>query len=77
MCSLYLPSTGDINVTVRFCPAIIASSYRGVIRTGPSYCSQGDHKGQHDDGDLFAVTHLNPNHEPETIDCKIQYKNPK
>ena len=40
---------------------------------------RGDHKEQDDDdgdGDLFAVTHLNPNHGPETIDCKIQFNKP-
>ena len=44
---------------------------------GPSYCSQGilelQYKEQDDDDDLFALTHLNPNQGPETIDCKIQY----
>ena len=34
------------------------------------------HNEQDDNDDLFAVTHLNPSHGPETIDCKIQYNKP-
>ena len=36
------------------------------------------HNEQYDNGDndLFAVAYLNPNHGPETIDCKIQYNKP-
>ena len=62
-------------------PSLLArteASFRRVHLTALRGIRELQHKEQDDNGDddLFAVTHLNPNHGPETIDCKIQYNKP-
>ena len=46
-----------------------------TARGGGGGIRELQHNEQDDNGDddLFAVTHLNPNHGLEIIDCKIQY----
>ena len=68
-------SSSGVMPPLQFDIAPPSSLARTEASFGPSYCSQGgfrelQHNEQDDNGDddLFAVTHLNPNHGPDTID---------